>query len=601
MNNKGFAISTVIYGLSIIGVLVVSILMGIMSTTRATNRTFSKTVEDELNRFSRTEINLSPKDAQTQTYTVPPGESGWYRIELWGAQGGQNGGLGAYTSGIIKLTEEDELYIYVGKHDGSTSSSGQETDIRIYPGGYNEQRSYQTRIMVAAGGGSDAGASGGTLYGYTNKMTPTGGQIQTIDTQVSKGDYMLVSGSNLIGSPTGANYVKSQVYQTTSTVPKPHQTGSRGGDGYFSSSLSSTGGVSFIAGYAGSKLYNYSSNTFYSNSVYTYNSKSYFFYDGKMIPGVNQGDGKARIKRIAKITEEDQYLHRKNKKMDNVSKIRDCISTTKNASTNIIWGDLLAMKDGVNVAGTKTAETKSGFRCQSVSISPAKNLDEIAVWHKDNVDYQDHTIEVLQNGAWKYIKNVATSDSETRLAETETVNGIRISAYQPDYTIDLPDSGNYYIIPVLTENKAISARKLANDDSNKLEIENLTGDKRQIWSIELIDENLRKASQKEYKIMELARFKALSIYLDENKLGNGVVAAEHFNSYARNDVSIWKLVPVGNGTYRIETVVEVFDTGNPTGNLCPNTSTLDPDRNKIVIAPNKVPNNTQRFKLIALD
>ena len=40
MNKKGFAISTVIYGLSIMGVLIVSILMGIMSTTRANNREF---------------------------------------------------------------------------------------------------------------------------------------------------------------------------------------------------------------------------------------------------------------------------------------------------------------------------------------------------------------------------------------------------------------------------------------------------------------------------------------------------------------------------------------------------------------------------------
>ena len=34
LSNKGFAISTVIYGLSIMGVLIISILMGILSTTR---------------------------------------------------------------------------------------------------------------------------------------------------------------------------------------------------------------------------------------------------------------------------------------------------------------------------------------------------------------------------------------------------------------------------------------------------------------------------------------------------------------------------------------------------------------------------------------
>ncbi len=60
---------------------------------KSNNREFSKIVEDELNRFSRTEVNLAPSGSNTQIYTVPQGESGWYRIELWGAPRCPNGGL----------------------------------------------------------------------------------------------------------------------------------------------------------------------------------------------------------------------------------------------------------------------------------------------------------------------------------------------------------------------------------------------------------------------------------------------------------------------------------------------------------------------------
>jgi len=120
MNNKGFAISTVIYGLSIMSILIVSILMGTMSSTRSNSRKLSKTIEEELNRYSKTDTSFKASTASTpeaQEYIVPTGQSGWYRIELWGAQGGNNGGLGAYTSGIIKLNEGDILYFYVGKKD----------------------------------------------------------------------------------------------------------------------------------------------------------------------------------------------------------------------------------------------------------------------------------------------------------------------------------------------------------------------------------------------------------------------------------------------------------------------------------------------------
>lgn len=59
-----------------------------------------------------------------QTYTVP--STGNYKIELWGAQGGNTtyGGTGGYVSGTVSLTAGTVLNIYVG----GTTSNGSALD-----------------------------------------------------------------------------------------------------------------------------------------------------------------------------------------------------------------------------------------------------------------------------------------------------------------------------------------------------------------------------------------------------------------------------------------------------------------------------------------
>jgi len=87
--------------------------------------------------------------------------NGTYRLELWGAQGGNQGGIGGYTAGDITLTGTEELYFYVGGSGtlgsagfngggsaGNTAGGGGgATDIRI-----NEDSLY-ARVIVAGGGG----------------------------------------------------------------------------------------------------------------------------------------------------------------------------------------------------------------------------------------------------------------------------------------------------------------------------------------------------------------------------------------------------------------------------------------------------------------
>jgi len=615
MNNKGFAISTVIYGLSIMSILIVSILMGTMSSTRSNSRKLSKTIEEELNRYSKTDTSFKASTASTpeaQEYIVPTGQSGWYRIELWGAQGGNNGGLGAYTSGIIKLNEGDILYFYVGKKGGG-SASGQSTDVRLMNGKYSESvRSYETRIMVAAGGGSGVGASGGTLYGYNSAMEPLGGQIRVNASTGYEGDYNLISGK-LAGYPS--NYAPSALSQTSNGAPRPHATSSTGGDGYVPSSQAAICGVSFISGYAGSIAYVKGSfttnNPTYSyheyiyddsgNGIFATEGKKHYFIEGRMFPGVNSGDGRARIERIVDETDTVKAFPRKNLKLNNVQIIRDCLATS---NSNITWTNLQAMSNGTNVASGKslvaTSSPPSGYTCKEVNLGAQYNLDEIAVWHKSGEDYRNHTMYVYHhNGSQMVWDTIKAPGNGTELSETESVTGIRISAYQPDYTVELPDSGNYYIIPVLAENKCFTAHETSESDNDPINITYINGYKRQNWNIELIDQKLRKPGVREYKISELAHYKSLSIYLDENKVGNLIRANTDFNRERRNEIEIWKVTPVGNGTYTISTVVPAFSSSVPSGYIISQTNPSVANYNKIIIGRNNT--ITGRYKLVALD
>lgn len=134
-----------------------------------------------------------------QEYIVP--YSGYYQIELWGAQGGSSstvGGKGAYTSGTIYLKKDEKIYVYVGESGGNIQtatyngggysgtlynarSGGGATDIRLVSGSWDEFESLKSRIMVAAGGGGSTagnygcnGGAGGTLEGLAGAKGGSG-------------------------------------------------------------------------------------------------------------------------------------------------------------------------------------------------------------------------------------------------------------------------------------------------------------------------------------------------------------------------------------------------------------------------------------------
>lgn len=116
MNNKGFAITTLIYGLAIMMLLLIAIIMAILSSMRRNIKDLSDEIENELLVVSKGTVEYTGySEGNEDTYTVPQGGAGYYRIEVWGPpSAGQNG---YYVSGIIKLPEKQDLIIHRGKKD----------------------------------------------------------------------------------------------------------------------------------------------------------------------------------------------------------------------------------------------------------------------------------------------------------------------------------------------------------------------------------------------------------------------------------------------------------------------------------------------------
>lgn len=236
--------------------------------------------------------NLKTNEVQNFSYTGAAeefvvSEDGTYKIELWGASGGNyrtnHGGAGAYTSGNIKLTKDMRLYFYVGGHpisysggyngggtggnsNGSYFGGGGATDVRLVNGVWNDADSLKSRIMVAAGGAGSGyytgtnipGGAGGGLVGELGKLASCNAVyahiLATGGTQVSGG---LGVNGNTNSSSGGAGAFG---YATRSNVTY----GTGGGGGYYGGGSGSStncnvssgaGGSSYISGYKGCVAY----------------------------------------------------------------------------------------------------------------------------------------------------------------------------------------------------------------------------------------------------------------------------------------------------------------------------------------------------------
>lgn len=277
-----------------------------------------------------------------------PDYNGAYKIELWGASGGDYetalGGAGAYTKGNIKLSTENNLFVYVGSHpsdynsgynggglggtstDGRYTGGGGATDIRLENGTWSNFDSLKSRIMVAAGGAGTGvyfsniigGAAGGLIGNLgTNSKCSSSVADHSLATPGTQTSFGLAA----IGSTSSNSGAGSFGYSGITRINQG-KLGTGGGSGYYGGGNGSStncnvsagaGGSSFISGYDGCDAISEESTS--TNIIHTGQSIHYSGYkfdnpvmyagnevmpthDGTGTMTGNSGDGYAKISLI---------------------------------------------------------------------------------------------------------------------------------------------------------------------------------------------------------------------------------------------------------------------------------------------------------------
>lgn len=598
LNNKGFAISTMLYSLLIMVFLIMALLMGIMASNRKNNKTLINTIEDELNRFSLTSTEFVPNSSSSgQEYIVPFGQAGWYKIELWGAAGASSssaqGGSGAYTSGIIYLEENTLLFFYVGGKgsgrnggangggagNGDGRGGGGATDVRLVGGAWNNTDSLNSRIMVAGGGGGAnntlAGQNATTLEGYTSSNANDG-----------------KSGTQIAGGTSAQTNADAQGQKGIGG--KGYSGGSGGGSGYYGggggkSNRLGGGGSSFIAGYAGVAVGGSYDQNLFVRAKYFMNGDQkeddLYFIDGIISENANTGTGKAKIQQISSNSK-DNPPEKNTTDLNNVRYIKDCLSGIGSA-TPPQWLEIQAIKDGVNVAFNSSSELTDGKlltavtttnynqeACQIIDLGTVQSLDEIAIWHNpvSTTDPSErtllrNTIHVSKDNVnWVEVRNVASSlltPEEEPLSGPEDTTGIHISAWDVD-TSENPPSGTYYIYSALLPNsRLLTAQSKYTDPNNDkyvddgnmyiltrpVSFKSIDGSNLQKWVITKVTDS-GGGGLTWYKILEKESQQALQI--SDN---NGANGSQVNTSSGYSDAftwAHWDIIALKDGTYRIK-------------------------------------------------
>ena len=168
MNNKGFAITGVLYSILVLFIVITTLLIFNLQNKKIILDKLKKDTLDNVENISTTEEEVCEYEVgqeftfdytgSEQTFTVPC--SGYYQLETWGAQGGSvnltealNGGYGGYSVGTINQNKNTTLYIYVGGQGIGATKSGVSLD-GGYNGGGNVNGSTTVNHITASGGGA---------------------------------------------------------------------------------------------------------------------------------------------------------------------------------------------------------------------------------------------------------------------------------------------------------------------------------------------------------------------------------------------------------------------------------------------------------------
>lgn len=202
------------------------------------NITFKYLTDEIINNILRSSLNFKfslgtsinyTYTGNFQTFVAPKADV--YKLEAWGSQGGNysdtyTGGRGGYSTGVVSLSEGEELFVYVGGkgkmtevtaakiaaggYNGGGASSkknttdtkyknvsgGGATDFRLISGDALDSASLYSRILVAGGGSGSSyysssrvgyGGAGGGLVGKDGTSKYNANYIGTGGTQFAGG------------------------------------------------------------------------------------------------------------------------------------------------------------------------------------------------------------------------------------------------------------------------------------------------------------------------------------------------------------------------------------------------------------------------------
>ena len=181
INNKnGFAITALLYGLSIMALMVVALMMSVMQNSRKNSSSLVRSIEEELNAYGETAQQYT---SGSHDYYVPEGQSGYFKIEF------QKGTT--LLTGTIYLTAGTSLKIDLDSDPAS---------IKLDDGSLRQ-------IMKANSTGTDVFVAGMARFGDPGSSVPK--------------KYQFLNGQVITGTSTGTRFKASKVADTvpvTNTV-----------------------------------------------------------------------------------------------------------------------------------------------------------------------------------------------------------------------------------------------------------------------------------------------------------------------------------------------------------------------------------------------
>ena len=216
--------------------------------------------------------NLFGYTGKEQVYTVPV--TGKYKIELWGAQGGDfkelKGGRGSYSTGNIYLNKSQVLYINVG----GTGKTGTQAKIDVTEGGYNGgANSYTSRTECGQSTSSGGGATDIRLISQNlnSRIMVAGGGGGSYYEYCSSADYASINGGAGGGiNGQTANYVTYNGYSSINPTGGTQTTGGKSIDEWNSTTYTTTYSGAFGKGGTGNNSYSGGGGGYYGGASGTW-------------------------------------------------------------------------------------------------------------------------------------------------------------------------------------------------------------------------------------------------------------------------------------------------------------------------------------------